>query len=133
MPHLLQDLRYAVRSLFRDPSFALSTILTLALGIGATTAIFSVVNAVVFRPLGVERPDRVVAVVNRSATTGQTSLNVSAQDFDDWKARNRSFQAMSYYQGGETSVTLNRSADYATVYRVTEGFFETLGVRAAMG
>ena len=130
---MLQDLRYAVRSLFRDPSFALSAILTLALGIGATTAIFSVVNAVVFRPLPVERPDRLVAILNQSAATGRTSLNVSAQDFDDWKAQSRSFQVMAYYQGGETSVTLTNSADYATAYRVTPGFFEALDVRASTG
>ena len=133
MSTFLQDLRYAVRSLFRQPSFAIAAIATLALGIGATTAIFTVVNAVVFRPLPVERPDRLVAILNQSAVTGRTNLTVSAQDFDDWKAQSRSFAVMAHYQGGETSVTLDRGADYATVYRVTPGFFDALGVRTSIG
>ena len=129
MHPVLQDLRYAVRSLFRQPSFAMAAILTLALGIGATTAIFTVVNAVVFRPLPVERPDRLVAILNQYRRHRTTNLNVSAQDFDDWKAQSRSFAVMARYQGGETSVMLDRAADYATVYRVTPGFFDALGVR----
>jgi hypothetical protein len=98
MDKLLQDLRDAFRSLLRQPSFALTAILTLALGIGATTAIFSVVNAVVLRPLPYAEPDRIVAITNfwtRSGVRGQT---VSAQDFDDWKAQSQSFAAM----GSET-------------------------------
>src|SRR5688572_2340724 len=133
MHPVFQDLRFAVRNLFRQPSFALTAILTLALGIGATTAIFTVVNAVVFRPLAVERPDRLVALVNQSAATGTTSLNVSAQDFEDWKAQSRSFQGMAYYSGGEASVTLAQSADYAVVYRVTAGFFDVLGIGTSIG
>ena len=133
MDNLLQDLRYAIRSLFRQPSFAAAAILTLALGIGATTAIFSVVNSIVFRPLPFERPDRLVAITNLSTGTGNRQLNVSAPDFHDWRREARSFQAMAYYAGGETSVTLNNTADYASVYRVTPGFFEALGARAAVG
>ncbi len=133
MSTLLQDLRYAARSLFRNPSFAIAAILTLALGIGATTAIFTVVNAVVFRPLPVDRPDRLVAILNQTAVTGTINPTVSAQDFDDWKAQSRSFAVMARYQGGETSVTFDRGADYATVYRVTPGFFDALGVRTSIG
>src|SRR5688500_2117626 len=133
MDNLLQDLRYAIRCLFRQPSFAFTAIFTLALGIGATTAIFSVVNSIVFRPLPFERPDRLVAITNLSQRTGNRQLNVSAPDFHDWRSEARSFQAMAYYAGGETSVTLNNTADYASVYRVTPGFFEALGARAAVG
>ena len=133
MDTVRQDLRYAFRSLFRQPSFALASIATLALGIGATTAIFSVVNAIVFRPLPVERPDRLVTVVNQFSTSSRPSLNVSAQDFDDWKAQSRSFQVMARYQGGETSIMLGGTADYARVYRISPGFFDALGVRVAAG
>ena len=133
MEKLSQDLRYALRSLFRRPSFAITAILTLALGIGATTAIFSVVNAIVFRPLPFEQPDGIVALTNVNAQTGARSFTVSAPDFHDWKARSQSFEAMAYYIGGETSVTLKDSADYAAVYRVTPGFFESLGVRVRAG
>jgi hypothetical protein len=119
MDTVAQDLRYALRSLFRQPSFALTSILTLALGIGATTAIFTVVNAVVFKPLAVDRPDRLVAVVNHWTKATRPSLNVSAQDVDDWQAQSRSFRVMARYQGGETSVVLANTADYATVYRIS--------------
>jgi len=133
MDNFLQDLRYALRSLFRQPSFALTAILTLALGIGAATAIFSVVNAVLFRPLPFKDADRIVAVTNWWTKTATRGVNVSWQDFRDWKAQSQSFQAMAYYAGGETSVTLKDGANYARVYRVTPGFFEVLGARAAVG
>jgi predicted permease len=133
MDNLLQDLRYSLRSLFRQPSFALTAILTLALGIGAATAIFSVVNAVLFRSLPFEDADRIVAVTNWWTKTATRGQNVSWQDFRDWKAQSQSFQAMAYYTGGDTSVTLKDGAIYARAYRVTPGFFEVLGARAAVG
>jgi putative ABC transport system permease protein len=133
MEQLLQDFRYALRSLWRQPSFAVTAVLTLALGIGATSAIFSVVNAVILRPLPFERPDRLVAITNYWTTTGRIGSTVSAPDFRDWEAQNQSFASMAYYQGGETSVTVNGTADYAYSYIVTPRFFETLGVRAAQG
>jgi len=114
MDTVRQDLRYALRSLFRQPSFALTSILTLALGIGATTAIFTVVNAVVFRPLAVDRPDRLMAVINQWTTENRQGVNVSAQDFDDWQAQSRSFRVMARYRGGETSIVLANTAEYAT-------------------
>ena len=133
MERLIQDLRYAFRSLFRQPSFAVTAIATLALGIGATTAIFTVLNAVILRPLPFDRPDRLVAVMNVWTRTGLRSTSISAPDFHDWEAQSRSFTAMAYYTGGETSVTLGRNADYAVAYRVTPRFFDALGVRAAVG
>jgi putative ABC transport system permease protein len=133
MDKLAQDLRFALRSLFRQPAFAVTAIVTLALGIGATTAIFSVVNAVILRPLAFERADRIVAVRNLWTKTGLRANTISAPDFHDWEAQSRSFQAIAYYVGGETSVTLTGTADYASVYRVTPGFFEALGARAAIG
>ena len=133
MDKLLQDLRYALRSLVRQPSFALTAILTLALGIGATTAIFSVVHAVVLSPLPYPEPDRIVAIQNVWTKTGARNLTVSAPDFEDWKRQSRSFAAMAHFAGAETSVTLEGAADYAAVYRVTPGFFETLGAKAIAG
>ena len=133
MEKLLQDLKYALRSLFRQPSFALTAILTLALGIGATTAIFSVVNAVILRPLPFEESDRVVALQSWWTETGRKMQNVSAPDFHDWKAQSRSFEAMGYYTGGQFSATVNGVADYAMAFRVTPGFLETLRARATLG
>ena len=85
------------------------------------------VNAVVFRPLAVERPDRLVAIVNQYTTSPRPSLNVSAQDFDDWQAQSRSFRVMARYQGGETSIMLGNTADYAVVHLVSPGFFDCPG------
>jgi len=133
MDALLLDLRFALRSLARHPGFALTAIVTLALGIGATTAIFSVVNAVVLRPLPYERADRIVAIRNHWTKSGLRANSVSAPDFYDWKAQAQSFQSMGYYTGGENSVTIGAAADYASVWRVTPGFFESLGARAAIG
>ena len=91
------------------------------------------VNAVVFRPLAVDRPDRLVAIVNQYTTSPRPSLNVSAQDFEDWQAQSRSFRVMARYQGGETSIMLGNTADYAVVHLVSPGFFDALGVRVAAG
>jgi len=133
MEKLLQDLRFALRSLVRQPAFAITAITTLALGIGATTAIFTVVNAVLLRPLSFDEPDRLVAVTNLWAKTGRRSSTVSAPDFHDWQAQSRSFQGMAYYTGWETSVTVGTTADYANVYRVTPLFFDVLRMRTAVG
>jgi putative ABC transport system permease protein len=133
MDALFKDLRYALRSLSHQPSFAIAAILTLMLGIGATTAIFSVVNGVVLQPLPFERADRIVAITKWWTRTATRSVSVSGPDFHDWQAQSRSFQAMAYWAGWEISVTVNGAADYATVLNVTPGFFEVLGARAAVG
>ena len=133
MDKLVQDLRFAIRSLVRRPGFSVTAVVTLALGIGATTAIFSVVNAVLMRPLPFPEPDRIVAIVNLWTKTGTRAPTVSAPDFHDWKAQSRSFAAMGYVTGGQTSVALGSGAEYAGVYRITSGFLEALGARAAVG
>jgi predicted permease len=133
MDHLAHDLRYAIRSLVRQPSFALTAVLTLALGIGATAAMFGVVNAVVLQPLPFREADRIVAVTNLWTRTGQRGRTVSAPDFADWKAQSQSFAALGHYSGGETSVTIGGAGDYATVYLITPGLFEALGVTARLG
>jgi predicted permease len=133
METLFQDLRYAVRSLLRQPSFAVTAIVTLALGIGATTAIFSVCNAVLLRPLAFEAPDRLVAVTTFWVKAGRTSPNVSAPDFHDWEAESRSFEALGYYTGGEWSVTVDGAAEYAMAFRVTPGFLDALRAKASIG
>ena len=133
MDTLIQDLRFGLRSLIRRPGFAITAIVTLALGIGSTTAIFSVVNAVLLRPLPLSQPDRIVGIVNLWTKTGARGSAASAPDFHDWKAQNRSFQAMGYWTGGENSVTVTGGAEYAAVFRVSPGFFEALGARVAIG
>ncbi len=133
MDNLLQDVRYGIRTLTRQPGFAATAILTLALGIGATTAIFSVVNAVVLRPLPFDQPDRIVVVTNVNTRTGTRNTTVSGPDFHDWRQQSRSFEALAYYYGGETSVTINNASDYASVISVAPGYLRVFGATAQVG
>ena len=94
MDTLLQDLRYAWRSLRRQPAFALVAVATLALGIGANAAIFTVINAVLLRPLAYPHPERVVAITTHWRNTGVRG-SVSAPDFHDWHDSASSFDALA--------------------------------------
>jgi len=132
MDTLTQDVRYALRSLRRQPAFAARAILTLALGIGANAAIFTVVNAVLLRPLEYANPDRIVAITTDWRKSGLRGT-VSAPDFHDWHDSSTSFRAMAYFGGGETSVSVDGVADYATAVAATAEFFDVLGVQPAIG
>src|SRR5919106_3079659 len=133
MEALFQDLRYAARNLIRQPGFAVTAILTVALGIGATTAIFSGANAVVLTPLPYREPGRIVALQTLWKDTGRRGNSTSGPDFHDWVAQSRGFEALGYYAGGETSVVAQGAADYASVHWVTPGFFRALGVDPRLG
>ena len=133
MDSLIQDLRYTWRSLRRQPAFALLAVATLALGIGANAAIFTVINAVLLRPLAYPNPERVVAITNHWRNTGLSGGTVSAPDFHDWHDTAQSFAAMAYYTGGETSVSVNGASEYGTAIRVTPGFFDVFGVNPQAG
>jgi predicted permease len=132
MDTLLQDLRYALRSLARQPWFSALAILTLSLGIGANAAIFSVVNAVLLRPLAYPDADRIVAVTTHFDKTGLRG-QASGPDFHDWHDSSTSFSAMAYYLAGETSVSAGDNADYANAASVTPEFFDVLGVAPESG
>src|SRR5438552_7151793 len=128
MDGVFQDVRYALRSFTRQPAFALLAIAMLALGIGANAAIFSAIDAVLLRPLDYPRPDRLVVIVTHLLKSGRRSPTVSAPDFHDWHDSTSSFAAMSYYAGGETSVSVDGTADYGAVFRVTPEFFNVFEV-----
>src|SRR5260370_14503088 len=91
MATLLQDLRYAFRLLVKSPGFTLIAVLTLALGIGANTAIFTVVNAVLLRPLGFRDPSRVVLVAKK---TSYPTVSTSYQNYIDWRGQSHSFDTL---------------------------------------
>jgi len=134
MDNLLQDLRYGIRTLTRQPGFAATAILTLALGIGATTAIFGAVNAVVLRPMAFDQPERVMAVTNQNLRTGTRGGTISGPDYVDWRAQSRSFDTLAYFTGGgEASVTVNNVSDYATLWRTSPGYFRVFGATALLG
>src|SRR5712691_2416581 len=129
---MLADLRYAARLLLKNPGFTLIATLVLALGIGANTAIFSVVDAVLLRPLPYADQERIVSISNRWRTTGLPG-QVSAPDFHDWHDQARSFDGMAAYVGGQNSVSVDGAADYASVARATPEFFSLFGTHAELG
>lgn len=130
----VQDLRFALRSLRANPGFALAAILTLALGIGANTATFSVVNAFLVRPLPLPEPDRVVAVLRDRPERPLAWLNLtSAPNYVDWRDRNRSFENLAAVQLWAVSLTGEGRPRRISRAMVTPEFFGILGIAPAMG
>ena len=131
-----QDFRYALRVLRRSPGFALLCIGIMAVGIGANTAVFSVVNAVLLKPLPYRDPSRIVTLSNVVKT--QVALNalgkqVSVPDFQDWHDQSTVFDAMAYYGTRRVSVTVGTSAEYARLTRVTREFFRVFDIQPVAG
>ena len=131
---LLQDLRYAVRALRKSPVFTIVAVTTLALGIGAVTAIFSVVNAVLVRPLPYEDPDQLVMLWERNDAQGLAKSDVSPGALGDWREQNVTFAQMAGFW--PHTVTIRDSEDTPQRVKsalVTVDFFPLLGVSAAHG
>jgi predicted permease len=126
-----RDVRVSWRSLRRDPVFAVLSLLTLAVGIGATTAIFTVVNAVLLRPLPYPAPDRLVALWQ--VTPASDRAAVSIPNFRDWQTEARSFSAMATFRGSTTTVLGGDEPTRAEVFRVSGDFFRVLGASPALG
>ena len=132
MDTLIQDIRYALRKLLRAPGFAIVAVATLALAIGATTAVFSIVNGVLLQPLPYSDPARVVSV----SSTGKSGepVYMSSLDYIDYRDGSRSFDAMAQY----TRESVNLTGSGVQPLRLSEArvgarFFDVLGVRAQRG
>ncbi len=130
---LARDLRYAARSLSKSPGFAAVAILTLALGIGANTAIFSVVNAVLLHPLPYPEPDRLVELWGNVKRAKVERRGTSFADYLDWRKESQSFERMALFTDG--TLTLNGVAEPERVVGeyVGHGYFELLGVAPQFG
>ena len=133
METLLQDLRYGARMLLRKPGFTAVAALTLALGIGANTAIFSVVNAVLLRSLPFDRPEQLVRIWESNPPANIPSFSASFPNFSDWRAQNEVFEEMAAYREDGFNLTTGAGPERLTGARVTAGFFPTLGVAPAEG
>jgi putative ABC transport system permease protein len=127
-----QDLRYGLRMLGKNPGFTLIAVLTLALGIGANTAIFSIVNAVLLRPFPYQAPERLVSVQERySAPRG---ITVSYPNFVDWRAQNTAFTSIAAVRGNESFNFTGMSEPERLQGRlVSAEFFSTLGIKPLLG
>jgi predicted permease len=133
---LISDIRYAFRVLLRAPSFALAVVAVLALGIGANTAIFSLVNTVLLRPLPFEEPDRLVRIFHvppQDAFPGMPTFSVSPANFYDWKRDARRFERMAIYRFRQFTLTGTGTAESIVAGAVGADFFEIVRVRPALG
>jgi hypothetical protein len=133
LPHLetlVQDVRYACRTLLRTPGFTAAALLTLALGIGANAAIFTVANTVLLRPLPYADPGRLVALGDRGSD-GLPS-NIGFQTFTDFRDRNRAFEQMAAIRSWQPTL-VTTEAERLNAMRVSWNFFVMLGARPAIG
>ncbi|HYY56156.1 MAG TPA: ABC transporter permease, partial [Pyrinomonadaceae bacterium] len=133
MGNLLQDVRYGLRMLSKSPSFTLIAVLTLALGIGANTAIFSLVSAVLVRPLGYQDPNRLVMVWEDQSAIGFPRDTPAAANYADWKAQNNSFEDMAALTSLDYDLTGDGEPEKISAFGVTANFFPLLGVTPAVG
>jgi putative ABC transport system permease protein len=132
MGTLLQDLRYGIRMLAKSPGFTALAVITLALGIGANTAIFSVINSVVLRPLPFHEPGRLVALWQTESAPGNFPL--TGPDYLDWEAQNRTLEASSLYTWDRTAnASGSGEPQAASVISTQANFFAVLGVQPQIG
>jgi putative ABC transport system permease protein len=130
MRTLLQDLRYAARQLLKSPGFALAAVLTLTIGIGSNTALFSSMDAVVMHPLAVPRLDRVMVIAEEQDGRYQW---VTLGNFEDWSRQSRSFEQMAAFASTDMSMTGAGDAANVAVARTTANFFAVLRTPALLG
>jgi putative ABC transport system permease protein len=132
MGTLFQDLRYGARMLGKRPGFTVIAILTLALGIGANTAIFTVVNAVLLRPLPYAEPERLVEI---GFSTARVKINSATPNkFRFWRDHSQSFEAMATsHSAGTMNLAVGDEPEYVTGLKVSADFFRVLGVSPALG
>jgi macrolide transport system ATP-binding/permease protein len=131
MNGIVQDLRYAFRQLRKSQGFAFTAVLILALGIGASVAIFGFVDAALIKPLPYPNPNRLVDVTENAAMFPRA--NLSYPDYLDWKKLNHVFRSLDVYNGTGYLVRTSAGTDPVPGMRVSDGFFHTLGIAPALG
>ena len=136
MTGLLQDINFALRQFRKSIGFTAVAVITLALGIGANTAIFSVVNGVLLRPLRFRDPDRLVRVWHTppaASFPGMTTFSVSAANYLDWERQNHIFERMAMYTYHGFTLTGGATPEQLDACAATSGFFATMGVQPELG
>src|SRR6201981_2723544 len=133
MTGMLQDIRYALRQFRKNPGFTAVGVLTLALGIGANTAIFSVVNAVLLRPLPYKDADRLVMLWQQNPHRGWFQNNVSGANFLDWKKQNHVFTDMAAFESNSFNLSGDAKPEEVAGERVTTNLFRVLEAQPLRG
>src|SRR5262245_14549919 len=133
MQNLLQDIRYALRMLLKKPGFTVVAVITLALGIGANTAIFSVVNGVLLRPLPYKEPDRLVRIYSEFPTMNLRKFWISVPEYLDIQKEASSWDSIGAWSANGVNIETTGEPIRVTASRVTRSLIETLGVQPAMG
>ena len=131
MANFLQDVRFALRTLVKSPGFALMAILTLAIGIGANTAIFTVLNAVLLRPLPFHEPAKLMVLTESSQQFD--SMSVAYLNFQDWKAQASSFEGLAMFRRSDYTLIGDRGPEHILGREISAGFFSLLGVTPTLG
>jgi hypothetical protein len=129
----MHDLRYALRNLRKSPGYAAVTVLTLALGIGVNSAIFSVVNGVLLKPLPYDQPDRLVFITSQFPTLGFDQFWVSAPEFVEFRERNKSFAEVGAYRAGAVNLGTSEQPRRVNSAIVTSELMPVLGVAPIRG
>src|SRR5690349_4143736 len=133
LDHLRQDLRFGLRMVQRNPGFTAIAVLTLSLGIGANTAIFSLVHAVLLRPLPFADPERVVSISERRPSSREASLPVSGHEYMAWKQEGHSFAALALYHPELPTLTGRGEPQTVRAWRVSADMFPALGLQPERG
>ena len=134
MDHLIKDIRFGFRNLLRRPGFTAVAVITLALGIGANTAIFSVVNAVLLRPLPFKDPQQLVMAWNKGVeAAGGDRTPLAYADLLDWRAQNRSFESIGAYQLTQLNYAGGDVPEQIRGASVSSNFLSLLGVPVQLG
>src|SRR5690242_2308949 len=133
MGTLVQDLRYGIRMLAKNPGFTVVAVLTLALGIGANTAIFSVVNAVLFRPYPFQEPERLVVVKESLPAFMPEPVDVPAPDVLEFKRQSKPFSNVAGFQPTNFELSGEGQPQRIVATRVTSDLFPVLGIAPALG
>jgi predicted permease len=133
MDKLLSDIRYAFRNLIKRPTFTLIAVATLALGIGANSAIFSAINALLLKPLPFQNQDRVMAIWDKNPSRGVEHNEVAMANYLDWKEQNQTFDQLALYRWWSANVTGVNTPERVQGFLVTGNFLDTVGTKPLLG
>src|SRR5262245_58835846 len=133
MRTFFQDVRFGLRTLLRKPGFTFAAVMALALGIGANTAIFSVVNGILLRPLPYPQQDRIIMIFEDNAAQNRTRGPFSSADFMDLRTQNRAFEKLAAYTNIGFTLIDESGAESLNGAAVSADFFDVLGVRPQLG